>query len=126
MRGFFWTLYKVFPEVSELRQTMRAEGRTEPEITAATEQMVRHHLEPHVPPMHTWPEHLVLAKCAYCDGTGLVIHRNVVDRNGVLIDQGNPCRCPKGDKFLPQTPKQADHRQAGKTPKPDFKQFGKR
>ena len=126
MKGFFWTLYKIFPEVGDMRAAMRADGSSEADIATATEQMVRHHLEPLAAPMNEWPEYMLLPKCGYCDGTGLVIHRNVLDKHGVKVDSGHPCRCTKGAKFLPPTNQGADFKAAGKTPTSDFTRAGRR
>lgn len=119
-------IYKLIAsgEVADMRRELRSSGATPEEIAAATEKMVRHYLEPLVPDERFWPVHLTLARCAYCNGTGLVIHRNVENKLKCTIDDGTPCRCPLGARFLPKIQEAGDHLQAGKVKKHGMTGFG--
>lgn len=119
------SLGDIINAVFELRSDMRAAGATTAEIEKATERSVRSAWPS--TPIDEWPGWAQALRCAYCDGTGLVIHRNVKNRLGVLVDEGTPCRCPLGAKFLPPAPKDDDFQEAGKTTKPKrgFSRFGR-
>ena len=110
-------LRDVVQAVIEVRAECRAEGLSDEVIAARTEQVVRHYWAPFVASEDQWPGWAQAPRCAYCDGTGLVILLNVRDRLGQLVDEGRPCRCPKGIRFLPKTSRDEDHTHAGKTPK---------
>lgn len=114
-------------DVAETRAELRRQGASQEAIDAATERLVRHHWEPLVPDQRFWPTALLtLGTCAYCDGTGLVIHRDVKNRLGHVVDEGVPCRCSRGARFLPPVPEGDDFQQAGKTPKPKaMSRFGR-
>lgn len=123
-KGVWWTAYRIFADVGDMRTEMRGSGHNQPEIDAATERMVRHHLEPEVPPLVEWPAWLDVPRCAYCDGTGLILRR-VVNRLGYLVDQGTPCKCAKGARFLSKQTASQDYTDAGKMPKKAPSRFGR-
>jgi hypothetical protein len=118
------SLGSIIVAVCQMRQDMRGAGASELEIEKATERSVRASW-PTVDE-RMWPAWMTLARCAYCDGTGLVIHRNVKNRLGLIVDEGTPCRCPQGQKFLPKMKSEADFQEAGKVSKPkrNFSRFG--
>lgn len=119
------SLGDIVAAIVELRADMRGAGATEPAIAQATERTVRASW-PSVDE-RLWPALMTLARCAYCDGTGLVIHRNVKNRLGVIVDEGTPCRCPLGNRFLPKVKSDADFAEAGKVKKSKgFQKFGGR
>lgn len=99
----------------QARREWREQGLDARQIQAATEKLVRTYWEPLVAHEDTWPEWASAPKCAYCDGSGLVIRR-VINRLKIEVSEGVPCRCPKGLRFLPPIPKDDDFTQAGKTP----------
>lgn len=117
------TLGQLVRDLCDLRAELRSLGNDPASVELATERLVRDRW-PKVDE-RLWPVHLTLARCAYCDGTGLVIHRNLKNRLGVLVDEGTPCRCPLGSRFLPKAINpDADFQQAGKVQKP-MKRFGR-
>lgn len=117
------TLGQLIRDLSDLRSELRELGNDAHSIELATERLVRERWPK--TDERFWPAHLTLARCAYCDGTGLVIHRNVKNRLGGVVDEGVPCRCPQGSKFLPKAVNpEADFQQAGKVQKP-LKRFGR-
>lgn len=120
------SLGKLIVDVAETRDELRRQGASVAAIDAATERIVRHYWEPLVPDRFTWPAWMLIPKCAYCDGTGLVIHRLVKNRLGCLVNEGQPCRCPLGTRFLAPVRPDSDHTQAGKTSKPKtLSRFGR-
>lgn len=113
-------------DVYEVRTSLRMQGATEQDIEATTLRMVRERWEPLVPSERFWPAHHLAPKCGYCDGTGLMMARNVTNRLGIVVDEGAPCRCPKGARFEPKAVRNADHTAAGKTPKQNtLSRFGR-
>jgi hypothetical protein len=105
-------------DLCELRAELRKQGASAQELATQTEQLVRHYWQPHVVDERFWPDWATRHVCAYCDGTGLVVHRHITNRLGVTVDEGSPCRCPLGARFTKAPMSEADHAQAGKTPKP--------
>lgn len=118
-------LRDVFPAVYETRLEMRKNGHSEPEIAAATERLVRHYWAPFVTPLEEWPEWMLSPKCGYCDGTGLVLRFNVLNRLGHSVTDGKPCRCVKGVRFLPKQHNPDDYTSAGKVQKPMTRMNGR-
>lgn len=119
-------LWKLFPQLGDTRAEWRAQGCSEAEIAANTERLVRHELEALVPPEAEWPEALRRPRCAWCQGTGLVLHFRVRDRLGIVTTQGTPCRCTQGVRYLPKAAAAAeDFTAAGKTPKTQPTRFGR-
>ena len=118
------SLGQIIAAICQMRVDMRSAGASELEITKATERSVRSSWP--TKPEQEWPAWMTLARCAYCDGTGLVIHRNVTNKLGLIVDEGTPCRCPHGQKFLPKVKSETDFQQAGKVSKPkrSFSRFG--
>jgi hypothetical protein len=111
-------LEKLVANVIEIRAELRRQGASAAAFSTATERTVRDAWEPLVPPMHEWPPYLVFGQCAYCDGTGLVLSFGVINRLGIAVTEGRPCRCPRGARFEPKPPAaDTDHTAAGKTPK---------
>lgn len=120
------SLGQLIVDVAEVRDELRKQSATVEAIDAATERIVRHYWEPLVPPRRAWPPWMTIPLCAYCDGTGLVIHRHVRNRLGCFVNEGEPCRCPLGQRFLAGPTTAPDHTQAGKTPKPkQLSRFGR-
>lgn len=111
-------LERLVAQVCEVREELRRQEATPVVIEAATERLVRDAWEPLVPPASSWPWFHSLPRCARCDGTGLEILRDVRNRLGVVVDEGRPCHCPRGVRFMPKLETEADHTQAGKTSKP--------
>lgn len=107
-------LKKMAIELYEVRAELRLQGASEAAIRTASEDMVRTAWEPLVPPEKDWPGYFRVPRCAYCDGTGLVLRFNVRNRLGVDVTEGSPCRCPLGVRFLPK-PKDQDFTDAGKS-----------
>lgn len=110
--------------VYQTRAELRASGADDRAVDLATEKLVRAYWGPLVPDERDWPGWFSAPRCAYCDGTGLVIRR-VVNRLRILVDEGVPCRCPKGARFLPPIPREDDHISAGKTPKKSWSRAGR-
>lgn len=110
------SLGNLIADLAALRAELRTQGASEQEIATQTERVVRHYWEPKVPHERFWPDHHLRAVCAYCDGTGLVLHRGVRNRLGLIVDEGEPCRCPLGMRFLKAPKSESDHTGAGKTP----------
>jgi len=126
MSVFLNEIKKLFGPVADARAAWRADGMNEREIAKATERMVRHHLDPLTAPLEQWPEWMLRGRCAYCDGTGLVIHKGVTNRLRIEVDEGFPCSCPLGARFIDRQPPTPDHTQAGKVTKPKvFSRFGR-
>jgi hypothetical protein len=95
-------LAQMVRDVLEVRTELRAQGASPIELAAATERVVRDAWEPLCVPERQWPVTALLAKCAYCDGTGLVIRHNVKNKLNVIVDEGTPCRCSRGARFEPK------------------------
>ena len=119
-------IWRLFPQVGEVRAAWRAEGLSEAEIAANTERMVRHHLDPEVPDEAHWPPQWAYVRCPRCEGTGLVVHTEV-NRLGLTVETGVPCVCTAGARFeVRTTGQEPDHREAGKTPKrKSFTRYGR-
>ena len=120
-------ILRIFGAVADARIAWRAEGASAAEITTRTRNLVRLELETEVPPLETWPEHMLAPRCGDCAGTGLVLRFSVIDRHGIDTTQGFPCRCPKGARFMPRKDSPDDFTQAGKGAKPSkpFTQLGR-
>ncbi len=106
-------LVAAFKHAMQLRREMRESGSTPAECDRALEKILRANWP--VPPVEEWPEKYLRPVCMACDGTGLMI-RTVVNRLGITVDEGTPCRCWAGEKFKPKPRTEADFTQAGKTP----------
>lgn len=109
-------LSALIPALCELRTELRSQGASQQEIDLQTERLVRHFWEPYAVDERFWPDWARRAVCQYCDGTGLVVHRHVTNRLGLPVDEGVPCRCGLGARFLKREPIEPDHTGAGKTP----------
>lgn len=118
-------LSKLVAHVCEARAELRAQGASDRVLAEATERLVRDAWAPLVRPEQEWPGWLSAPRCAYCDGTGLTVRRGVTNRLGVVVDEGEPCRCPLGARFLPKLQTEVDHTAAGKTPKPQTKSWAR-
>ncbi len=117
------SLGSIVHSIAVLRADMRERAASPAEIEAATERVVRANWP--VKDEREWPVWMTLARCAYCDGTGLVIHRGVRNRLGVVVDEGTPCRCALGVKFSPKPQTSEDFESASKTKRSKpMKRFG--
>jgi hypothetical protein len=61
--------------------------------------------------------------CPRCDDTGLVL-RTVTNRLGCVVDEGHPCSCALGARFIPKPKRSDDFTAATKVTKPT--RFGQR
>lgn len=117
-------LSKLVAHVCEVRMELRSQDASETVIAQATERVVRDAWEPLVPDQRFWPVQHTLARCVYCDGTGLMLRFNVKNRLGLMVTEGEPCRCPKGARFIEKPKGTDDHTAAGKVQKP-MTRFGR-
>ena len=111
-------LATAFREAMRLVERMRADGASETERFAVLEQT----LVDFWPKGRTW-RYL----CGACRDTGLVIHERVTNRLGVVVDEGVPCHCGKGQRFRDRPRRGAeDFTAAGKVSKPSgFTRFSR-
>lgn len=114
----------IAPDVAAARSEWRTDGLNPAQIEDATERLVRDKLRDFVPDERFWPVQYTLPRCAYCDGCGLVLRRNVRNKLGLMVDVGEPCRCPKGMRFYPKESRHDDYTSAGKVQKQPAR-FGK-
>ncbi len=106
-------LVEAFKHAMHLRREMRESGSTPAECDRALEKILRANWPVRL--LEEWPEKYLRPVCLACDGTGLII-RTVVNRLGLTVDEGTPCRCIAGDKFLKKSTPDKDFTQAGKEP----------
>jgi hypothetical protein len=110
-----WQLAETFREAMKMRAAMKAQGASE---QSCTEAMARS-LKAAWPwrPESEWPYFHRLPRCIHCDGYGLVI-RTVINRLGCRVDEGTPCTCREGARYLEKPKAEQDFTQAGKVSKP--------
>jgi hypothetical protein len=108
-------LANAFKQAMTLREQMREDGATEAQCAVALEKIIRANWP--IRPESEWPEQYRQPRCGACDGYGLVI-KSVVNRLGVQVEEGTPCSCYAGLKFLDKSKADQDFTQAGKTSKP--------
>jgi len=106
-------LSEAFRHAMQLRREMRERGATETECRTAVERILRANWP--VPPEHEWPWHTRLPRCMHCNGYGLVI-RTVVNRLKCTVEEGTPCTCQQGARYLDKPKMDADFTAAGKAP----------
>ena len=105
-------LSEAFKMAIRLRHEMRENGASEAECTKAIENILRANWP--VPPESEWPWHARLPRCMHCNGYGLVI-RTVVNRLKCTVEEGTPCTCQAGARYLEKPKQEADFTAAGKT-----------
>ena len=101
-----------FKHAMNLRQQMREDGATEAECARALEKIIRANWP--VTDEKDWPYFHRLPRCIKCDGYGLVI-RTVTNRLGCVVEEGTPCTCQAGTRYLERPKSEADFTAAGKT-----------
>jgi hypothetical protein len=101
------TLGTLVAHIAEVRAELRRQEASPRVIAEATERLVR----------DRWPytrEWKYL--CDQCDDTGLALQFGIKNRLGIVVTEGRPCSCAKGDRFRKPEPDVVDYTQAGKTP----------
>lgn len=108
-------LSRAFKQAIQLRHEMRANGASEADCTRAIEKILRANWP--VTSELDWPWHARLPRCIHCNGYGLVM-RTVVNRLHCTVEEGTPCTCQQGARYLDKPKAEADFTAAGKTAKP--------
>lgn len=105
-------LAEAFKHAMQLRIEMREQGASEQDCRLAMEKILRANWPS--PPESNWPYWARLPRCLHCNGYGLVI-RVVVNRLGCTVEEGTPCSCQQGARYLDKPKAEADFTAAGKT-----------
>lgn len=105
-------LATAFRHAMQLRYEMKEQGSSERDCALAMEKILRANWP--VPPEEEWPWHARLPRCMHCNGYGLVM-RTVVNRLKCTVEEGTPCSCQQGARYLEKPKAEADFTAAGKT-----------